>query len=240
MSNDTSVNSELEGATNSAESQTAESETTTDTVSEATETSSEDVNTPEAEDTGDLGKQALSDVKAQKSINRVQELANRAKNAEAELQRLKQMQQYQYAQMAQQRSQGNVADPVLQEQILLQEQRLRRMEESQAFSEAERSFPELDRTSPQYNKDFDDLVYNTYRAEGISPKQAAGKVAKLLKIGQSKAASQLEANNLKKVAASSTSAQRSKQEYDEGYNEARNKLRKSGKLDDLVKILSRK
>lgn len=240
MSNDTSVNSELEGDTNSAESQTAESETTIDTESEATDTSSEDVNTPEADDTGDLGKQALNEVKAPKSVNRVQELANRAKNAEAELQRLKQMQQYQYAQLAQQRQQGNVADPVLQEQILLQEQRLRRMEEQYAFAEAERAFPELDRTSPQYNKDFDDLVYNTYRAEGISPKVAAGKVAKLLKIGQSKAASQLEANNLKKVAASSGAQTRSKQEYDEGYKEARGRLRKSGKLDDLVAILSKK
>lgn len=238
MSEDTSVISGAEG-TAPVDSQTTEETTAMESDLDSTDTSSEDVKTPVEEESEDLEKQALGEVKAPKSVNRVQELANRARMAEQELERLKQMQQYQYAQMVQQQQSNGVADPVLQQQILLQEQRLRRMEEQQSFAEAERLFPELDRNSPSYNKDFDDLVFNTYRAEGIAPKEAAAKVRKLLKIGASKAVTQLEEQQVKKAAASTQAQTRSAQQYDDSAAKAaRERLRRSGKLDDLVTLLS--
>lgn len=205
---------------------------TVEPVTEPTESTTEVVQNTGEESTDGVVEQAMQEVKAPQSINRVQELANRAKVAEAELQKLKEMQSYSRPQPTQN------YDPYAQA-IIMQEQKLARMEESYLFSEAERSFPELDRNSEKYNKDFDDMVYNTYRAEGITPKEAASKVMKLIKLGQSKAEASLTESNAQKATISTGPQRRSNLSNDDsGIKQAQDSFRKSGKVEDLERLLA--
>jgi len=204
-----------------------------ETVTESVEPTTEVVQNTTEEGTDGLVEQAMQTVKSPQGVNRVQELANRAKSAEAELQKMKEMQSY-----SRPNQQNQNYDPYSQA-ILMQEQRLARMEESYLFSEAERSFPELDRNSERYNKDFDDAVFNTYRAEGITPKEAAAKVMRLIKLGQSKAEASLAESNAQKATISTGPQKRTNVAYeDTNAKQARESFKKTGRTEDLEKLLA--
>lgn len=199
------VNEQVEGTT-SETSTTSDSQTADGTSQESASSSSEDVNTQTGEGEVDLEKQALGQVKTDKAANRVQELANRAKAAEAELMQLKQIQQQSQMQYPQNAYQE--LNPLLSN-VVMQEIKLRSLESKMQFQEAEKAYPELDKSSPEYSIDFDDAVYNAVQQEGLSPMEAARKVSRLTKVIESKVAARMQRSEAQKVINSTGGAQRS-------------------------------
>lgn len=199
------VNEQVEGTT--SETSTISDSQTADVVSQdSASSSSEDVNTQVEDGQTDLEKQALEQVKTEKSANHVQELANRAKAAETELAQLRQIQQQ--SQMQYQQDPYQDANPLLNN-VVIQEIKLRNIESKMQFQEAEKAFPELDKSSAEYSIDFDDAVFNTVQQEGLSPMEAARKISRLTKAIESKVTAKMQRNEAQKIVNSTGGAQRS-------------------------------
>jgi hypothetical protein len=215
-------------------STSSESQSVNNSNEEASTSTSEVVKTQEGESVEELTSQALGEVKAEKSESRVQQLANRAKAAELELQQLRQMQE---AQQYNEYGQVATQDPY-RDALMVHELKLRRMEENLQFENAARQFPDLlDRNHPDYNPVFDDLVYNTFKNEQVSPIQAAQKVAQIKKMLESKVAIKREQNEAQKVVNSGQVQARSNATYeDTAYNAVKNQFKKSGSVKDLAKM----
>lgn len=222
MQDNTGVTNEAVG-TSSAESQTAqgagdsdianaealtEAENQGSTSGEAA-SSGQDVNTNVETESVDGAKQAaLGVVKSEQGINRVQQLANKASQADADAKYWKEQAETNARQLAQQQQMGQApqTDQVLASLALNQRalnaemlrsqeaQRLR--DEQQAIDAAVKTMPELDPSSDRYDKRADDLFFGAYmgiRQQGGTPAQAVKMIKDILATHTSKVAYETEA-----------------------------------------------
>ena len=244
MNNANDVVNGSDETTSQVDSTTTETQTTSDSGSESAQSTSEVVKT-QAEDGSDgLVSEAQGQVKSEKGLNRVQELAN-ARNAErsarekaeAEAQQLRPM----LAQQAQQPvDQGAGYDPYMAT-MYQQEIRVRGLENQIQFKEAERILPYIDKSSPLYNIEVDNMVYNTVNNEKVSAVEAAKRVQQVIKFAQSLKQAQNANAEAQKMSASTLPPQRSAAiSEDTEANQRYSDFKKTGTLRDLQKLLEAK
>lgn len=221
-------------AEESIDTQTAEEAVTTETDS-----SSEDVNTPAEGETDELVKQAEDEVQSEQGRSRVQQLANRAKAAEAELQKLQQAEQ-----IKQQAAQQGNNDVVAQASQFIESERIAHLERKLEFQEAERRHPEVDKSSESYDKSIDDAAYDIYRGkrvsgEYISFSDAVADVKKLLQRTETKAVARAEQRISEKQTNSEKPQQRTVLRDDSSslVEAKEQQFRKSRSVDDLADFL---
>lgn len=199
--------------------------------SESVEQSGENINKDNTQgNIEELTASAVAQVKDPKSINHVQTLARRAKEAE---ERLKQFESVE----TQLRQPQIDASTRTEARTLLMEQRQRELEKQLQEAEAKRIYPELDRTSDKYDPEFDDLVYNMELGSNMSTVEAAKAVKKYISKYESKVANETQQNILQKTV--QTSQINDKRSQNVGGNasakqEALAKFKRTGSLDDLV------
>lgn len=231
------VNEQVESTT-SETSTISDSQTTNESMQDSSLSSSEDVNTQDDGSNGELESEALGQVKTDKGINRVQELANRAKAAENELAQLRQIQES--SQQTYQQNAYQEPNPLLNS-VVMQEIKLRNLENKLQFQEAESMFPQLNKRSSEYNIDFDNQVWNTVQQEGVSPVEAAKRVARLEKAIESRIAARMQKNESQKIVNSTGSVQRSNLNSGNDLYEARQReYNKNPTIQNLEKLLASK
>jgi hypothetical protein len=123
----------------------------------------------------------LNEVKADKSVNRVQQLANERNEYKTKWEEEKAWRSQEERKISQQLNQVPADSSTNETRMLLNEAKMYRLEEDRKWSEAVQAHPELEK-----DKDLDDLVYAQYvlaqqRGENITPKQVASRVINVLK-----------------------------------------------------------
>lgn len=237
------VNS-AEETTSAEESQTLEEKTTGEDFESEDSSSSEDVNTQSNEEEDETVAEALDEVKSPRGENRVQALANDKKRYAEEVKSLREQ-----LEIARRQSIINAPPPqtneeYLNRQIAIQNQTIQETREEVDWNEAKRSFPELDRGSENYDRDFDDKVYAEYLVKSssnpsITPKEVAQGFKSYIDRITNKAASRAEGVKQLKRSISTTSSSRTEPDTSSSneLDKAKGRLKNSGSIDDLTEIM---
>lgn len=238
-----------------AESQVAPDEsaqTSTEEAGEAVASPSEGVNTPTDKAGNDVVDAARAEVNSEKSQNRVQELANRLKQAEAENARLKEIETA-IRQGKVPNQEGGLDDlnevQQLKYEVAIMNRWRQQQEERSLWSEAAKLYPELDDSSDQHDVTFDDLVYYTYEGAKakdptFTPAKAAQLVRQQRRLAESRGVAQAESTREAKESGSMGPARRTQvataeaSDIAKASESARQRLSQSGDVEDLAAVLS--
>ena len=220
-------------------SQVSEEESTDDELDSEDLSSGEDVNAQSEDDGEDLVGQAMGEVKAEKSRNRVQTLANENKSLRQELE-LQRQQQLQQSYQQQPQSQGD---------YLVAEMARLRFEQQQnneklLWNDAMRQDPMLDQESEDYSPEFENIVYSNYLTRkqngevNITPSQVAKEQRTFIEKFAGKATAKADVVREVKRTVTPLGGQRkpSDGEYSK-YAAQKAKFQKTGNLDDLAELL---
>lgn len=236
-----------------------ETATTEDSSVVAGDTSSEDNNTPSGkEDLDDTVSQAMSEVKTDKGVKRVQQLAQRAKTTEDKLKQIE-AQEQQVSQAEQQTRQAinaGVAPQYTIEQINQAKQNLRdakrdaqleKVNIDNAYIRAEAVNPRLNPASNDYDEDFAAIVDERVDAavtRGIPVTtelilEYANATERLIRKGESRGAAQAAELDEQKAAASTTVGQKNTQAPTKAdpKAEARKRFMQTGRAEDVMALL---
>jgi hypothetical protein len=221
-------------------SQTSDSnQSQTGSQTEAEASSTSEVVKTQGDGQGDeTVKEALKQVQSEKGTNRVQELANRLREAE---ERENQLRNVIAAVQAQAGNNPQAVQPymdqIVLQQMQIQAERQRLLEDKLAFAQAERQFPELDKTSDRYNPKFDNLVFKLQKS-GMDPVEAAREAKELMDAGKSEGLSTIQRVEAEKGANSNVQRKAAGTTIqDEAKQAARDQYKRSGKLEDLMRII---
>lgn len=220
------------------ESQTSEDQSTDDELESEDYSSGEDVNAQSEDDGEDLVDQAMNTVKAEKSVNRVQELANQNRSLKEEVEALRQQSLQQLGQAPQ------TQDEYLSAELVRLRAEQQQTREELAWNNAVRSIPALDPAHEDYSREFENIVYANYlvrqqKGESVTPALVAKETQEYLTRASQKLAKQGDVVRQVKKSVSPIGGQRSPSdsEYTK-YQSTRDRFMKSGSVDDLADLLA--